>query len=138
MLKSLLLIEQTLKYVRLESIYRSNGLISNLLIFAAEDQARPIAIAIPAQAALLSFAQENGFPTDNFEKLVYNERIKSLVLKELQETGRKADLAHFEIIEGLVLTDTEWTPQNVGLAFLNTRVDYADNKCRGILHPRRS
>lgn len=112
--------------------------MSNLLIFAAEDQARPVAIAIPAQAALISFAQENGFPTDNFEKLVRNERIKSLVLKELQETGLRAGLAHFEIIAGLVLTDEEWTPQNVGLLFPNTGDGYVDNKCRGFLHPRRS
>jgi long-chain acyl-CoA synthetase len=45
--------------------------------------------------------------------LVHNDKIKDLVLKELQNTGRKADLAHFEIIEGVILTDSEWTPQNV-------------------------
>ena len=34
------------------------------------------------------------------------------MLKELQGIGRKGGLAGFEIIEGVVLTDEEWTPQN--------------------------
>lgn len=97
---------------KLESIYRSNSLISNICVYAADDRARPIAIAIPAQPALTSLVQKLDMPAESFEKLVHMSRINSLVLKELQDTGRKAGLAHFEIIEGLVLTDAEWTPQN--------------------------
>jgi hypothetical protein len=36
-----------------------------------------------------------------------------LVLRELQGVGRKAGLAPFEIIEGVVLTDGEWSSMNV-------------------------
>jgi long-chain acyl-CoA synthetase len=35
------------------------------------------------------------------------------VLKELQNMGKKAALAPFEIIDGVVLTDSEWSSQNV-------------------------
>jgi long-chain acyl-CoA synthetase len=34
------------------------------------------------------------------------------VLKDLQTVGRKAGLAPFEIIEGVVLSDAEWSSQN--------------------------
>jgi long-chain acyl-CoA synthetase len=44
---------------------------------------------------------------------MHDEKVKGLLLKDLQGTGRKAGLAGFEIIEGVVLTDSEWTPQNV-------------------------
>ena len=35
------------------------------------------------------------------------------MLKELQIAGRDVGLANFEIIEGVVLTDLEWSVQNV-------------------------
>jgi hypothetical protein len=34
-------------------------------------------------------------------------------LKELQQAGRQGGLSGIEIIEGAVLADEEWTPQNV-------------------------
>jgi long-subunit acyl-CoA synthetase (AMP-forming) len=77
-------------------------------------------------------------PAEALEKLVHSDRINSLVLKELQETGRKAGLAHFEIIEGLVLTDAEWTPQNVGCLHRAMNQQCADKYCRAILHQRRN
>jgi hypothetical protein len=41
--------------------------------------------------------------------------MKNAVLKELQIAGRDAGLANFEIIEGVMLTDLEWSVQNVRL-----------------------
>jgi hypothetical protein len=37
-------------------------------------------------------------------------------LKQLQDAGRKGGLAGFETIEGVVMADEEWTPQNVSHA----------------------
>ena len=39
--------------------------------------------------------------------------MNSVVLKELQGAGRQGGLAGLEIIDGVVLADEEWTPQNV-------------------------
>jgi long-chain acyl-CoA synthetase len=47
------------------------------------------------------------------EDLIHDEKVNSLVLKQLQDTGRKGNLKGIEIIEGVVLADDEWTPQNV-------------------------
>jgi long-chain acyl-CoA synthetase len=38
--------------------------------------------------------------------------MRELVLKDLQGVGKKAGLAPFEIIEGVVLADEEWSSQN--------------------------
>jgi len=43
---------------------------------------------------------------------VHNEKLNSIVLKELQAAGKVGGLRGFEIIEGVVLSDEEWTPQN--------------------------
>lgn len=45
--------------------------------------------------------------------LVHDERIQQEVLKQMQAVGKKAGLANLEIIVGAVLSDEEWTPQNV-------------------------
>jgi hypothetical protein len=75
--------------------------------------------------------------------LIHDEKVKSLLLKELQATGRKAGLAGFEIIEGLVLTDLEWTPQNVSDLFhfgVGGRLEKIEElmRCRDYLPRRRS
>jgi long-subunit acyl-CoA synthetase (AMP-forming) len=45
--------------------------------------------------------------------LVHDKKLNSAVLKQLQDAGRKGGLAGFETVEGVVLADEEWTPQNV-------------------------
>ena len=39
--------------------------------------------------------------------------MKSVVLKEMQAAGKAGGLSGIEIIEGVVLTDEEWTSANV-------------------------
>jgi len=86
---------------------------SNVCVFAAADRAKPIAIVVPTQKALRKLAEDNGILDDGFELLVRSPKVRTLVLRELQATGRKAGLASVEIIDGIVLTDCDWTSQNV-------------------------
>jgi long-chain acyl-CoA synthetase len=48
---------------------------------------------------------------------VHDEKLNDLVLKQLQDVGRKGGLAGIEIIEGVALADEEWTPANVSFCF---------------------
>ncbi|KAH6673357.1 hypothetical protein B0J14DRAFT_666648 [Halenospora varia] len=97
---------------KLESIYRTNNIISNICIYAATDRAKPIAIVFPAFKALQTLADSKSIEHTDLKSLVRNDVIKTLLLKELQTTARKAELASFEVIEGVVLTDFEWTNMN--------------------------
>lgn len=47
------------------------------------------------------------------EQLVHDQKLNSIVLKELIAAGRKGGLAGAELIQGVVMSDEEWTPQNV-------------------------
>ena len=60
--------------------------------------------------------------------LVHDERIQQEVLKQMQVVGRRAGLANIEIIIGVVLSDEEWTPQNVSIAIFVVQ-DYANLCC---------
>lgn len=98
---------------KLESVYRSSPIVGNICVYAAEDQAQPIAIIVPVEAALKKVAEENKISGgETLESLVHNEELKSAVLKQLQNTGRSLGLKGIEIVSGVVLSDEEWTPQN--------------------------
>lgn len=97
---------------KLESVYRSSPIVGNICVFAAQDQDRPIAIIVPIEAALKKVASENDIEGDTIESLVHNERLKSIVLKQLQAAGKAGGLRGIEIISGVVLSDEEWTTQN--------------------------
>ncbi|KAI9704793.1 MAG: long-chain fatty acid-CoA ligase [Candelina mexicana] len=97
---------------KLESIYRSATVVANICVYAAQDKAKPIAIIVPAEPALKKIAQENGVQGNGLEDLVHSEKVQNIILKELQNTGRQGGLQGIEIIEGVVLADEEWNPQN--------------------------
>ncbi|KAM5432770.1 long-chain fatty acid-CoA ligase [Microsporum ferrugineum] len=97
---------------KLESVYRSVPVVANICVYAATDQAKPVAIIVPAEPALIQLAKSNGINGDSIGTLVHDKKLNSIVLKEMQNAGKAAGLRGFEIIEGVVLSDEEWTPQN--------------------------
>ena len=102
--------------LKLESIYRSATVVGNICIFASSEKTRPIAIIVPLEPALKKLASDNNIPGVGLGDLVHNEKIQSMVLKDLQAVGRSGGLAGQEIIAGVVLVDEEWNPQNVSLS----------------------
>jgi len=102
---------------KLESIYRSCPVVDNLCVYAAQDQNKPVAIVVPKEPALKKMAADAGVEGHGLGDLCHNEKVNAAVLKEMQSTGKRGGLAGIEIIEGVVLSDEEWTPQNVFLTF---------------------
>lgn len=98
---------------KLESIYRSSPVVGNICVFAAQDKAKPIAIIVPIEATLQKLASASGVKGESLEEMVHDEKVKKIVLKELQKAGKEGGLAGIEIIDGVVLADEEWTAQNV-------------------------
>ncbi|KAF4552959.1 AMP-binding enzyme-like protein 26 [Elsinoe fawcettii] len=97
---------------KLESIYRSTAVVGNICVHASGDKVKPIAIVFPNEAALQNLAKEQGSSGKTLEELVHDEKINNAVLKAMQDQGKKGGLGGPEIIDGVVLADEEWTPQN--------------------------
>jgi long-chain acyl-CoA synthetase len=125
---------------KLESVYRSAPIVANICVYAAEDRQKPVAIIVPAEPALKKLAAEQGVKGDHLEELVNDKKLNSAVLKQLQQAGQKGGLAGFEIVEGVVLADEEWTPQNVShiLPFTILGIDVLTPESRVSLPLRRS
>ncbi|KAF2002358.1 acetyl-CoA synthetase-like protein [Amniculicola lignicola CBS 123094] len=97
---------------KLESVYRAAPIVANICVYAATDQMKPVAIIVPAEPVLKKIAADIGVSGDHWEVMVHDPKINKAVLKQLQDAGRKGGLASFELIDGVVLADEEWTPAN--------------------------
>jgi long-chain acyl-CoA synthetase len=96
----------------LESLYRAAEIVQNICVYASEQKTKPIAIIVPVEAVLKKKASELNAKGDSLETWIHDPKIQDAVLKDLQAAGRKGGLLGIEIIEGVVLADEEWTPQN--------------------------
>ncbi|KAI1095927.1 acetyl-CoA synthetase-like protein [Rostrohypoxylon terebratum] len=97
---------------KLEAIYRSVHVVANICVYADQSKAKPIAIIVPAEPALKQLAADNGIQGASIEELVHDKKLNGIVLRELQNAGRAGGLSGIEIIEGVALSDEEWTPYN--------------------------
>ena len=98
---------------KLESTYLPCPVVGRICVYAQPDKAKPIAIVVPVESVLQKLASSNGLKEASLEEMVHDKKLNALVLKEVQNTGKQGGLAGIEIIDGIVLADEEWTPENV-------------------------
>lgn len=96
---------------KLESVYRACPLVANICVYADQHKTKPIALIVPVEGPLKKLAAQAGVE-GGLEKLVHDDKVRAAVLRELIAAGRQGGLAGIELIEGVVLTEEEWTPQN--------------------------
>lgn len=103
---------------KLESVYRSNPIVLNLCVYADQTKVKPIAIVLPNDAHFRQFISETGIysqeelKTKDLSHFCEDKRVIKAVQKNLVKTGVAQDLKGIELIQNVVLLDTEWTPQN--------------------------
>ncbi|KWU43352.1 acetyl-CoA synthetase-like protein [Rhodotorula sp. JG-1b] len=96
---------------RLESLYGSCEYVARIMVHADSAANKPMAVIFPHEANLKQLASSLGVSGDLHE-LCHNEEIQEAVLKALNAVGKKSHLKPLETLQTIVLTDTEWTPQN--------------------------
>ena len=100
---------------KVEAVYRGSQLVSNIMVEADGRYSRPIAVIMPNDKVLATKASELGV---NEPRMHSDRKVRRLVLKDLQTTGRRAGLSEMEIVSGVVVTDKEWTPAGVSFPML--------------------
>ena len=99
---------------RLESIYKSCNLVSNICVHANPNAKQPMAIIIPhaehLRQTLASKANvDSGKP---LPELCHDPAVADLFLKELNALGKKNGFKPMELLQAVVLTPDEWTPES--------------------------
>ncbi|CCH46070.1 Long chain fatty acyl-CoA synthetase [Wickerhamomyces ciferrii] len=100
---------------KLESVYRSNTYVANICVYADQDHAKPVGIVVPNENAIRSLALELGLiknENEDIHKALHDSKLTNKVLNALLSTAKSQGLNGIELIQGLVLSDEEWTPQN--------------------------
>lgn len=101
---------------RLETTYKSCNLVHNICVYGNENARQPMAIIIPHEAQLRQFLQAqaiNGVnPSAPLEELCHNEAVRNAVLAACNAAGKKTGFKPLEMLETVVLTPEEWTPES--------------------------
>jgi long-chain acyl-CoA synthetase len=103
---------------RLESIYKSCNLVNNICVHADPNAKQPMALIFPHEPNLRKALEQLGTPATqaaakkDLEGLCQDEEAVALVLKECNNTGKKAGFKSLEWLNAVVLTHEEWTPEN--------------------------
>ncbi|KAK7026440.1 long-chain fatty acid-CoA ligase [Paramarasmius palmivorus] len=99
---------------RLESTYKSCNLVGNICVHASTDAKQPIAIIIPHEAHLRhSLSAAGGIDASrSLGDLCHDPKVVSIVLKECNAVGKKNGFKPMEILQAVILTPDEWTPES--------------------------
>ncbi|KIK91796.1 hypothetical protein PAXRUDRAFT_830531 [Paxillus rubicundulus Ve08.2h10] len=101
---------------RLEATYKSCNLVSNICVHASPDAKQPIAIIIPHEVNLRHVLEAKSLPgidtTAQLAELCHHKAVQALVLKECNAVGKKNGFKPMEILEGVILSAEEWTPES--------------------------
>jgi long-chain acyl-CoA synthetase len=97
----------------LESIYKSVPFVANGAVMADQQHTQPAMIVMAHPVNLPYFAKKNGLSnSEDMEELCKDQKVIDACLKEMNETGKKQGLKGMELLEAIVLTDDEWTPES--------------------------
>lgn len=100
---------------RLETSYKTSHYAANLCVHATADSQKPIVIIFPHEAHLREALAANAnlpAPDTDIHKLCDDPAVQEFYLKDMQATAKKSGFKGIEIVQGVVLTPDEWTPES--------------------------
>lgn len=100
---------------RLETTYKSCNLVHNICVYGNENARQPMAIIIPHEAQLRQYIQAQSISVDtsaSLEQLCHSDAVRSAVLNACNTAGKKSGFKQLEMLETIVLTPDEWTPES--------------------------
>lgn len=72
-----------------------------------------MAVVFPNEKNLRTAAKEHGFAeNEDLRTLCEDDKVKELVLSELNAIGKKSKFKQMELLQTVVLDPEEWTPNN--------------------------
>jgi long-chain acyl-CoA synthetase len=102
-------------------VYKSCNLVGNICVHASVDATQPMAIIIPHEGLLRHELQQqagngngpsNSLAHKSLPDLCRDATVMALVLKQCNAIGKKNGFKQAEILQAVVLTPDEWTPES--------------------------
>jgi long-chain acyl-CoA synthetase len=89
--------------------------VANICVYADAEAKQPIGIIIPHEINLRHALQAKSVAADataQLSDLCGDKAVQDLVLKECNAIGKKNGFKPMEILEAVILTADEWTPES--------------------------
>jgi long-chain acyl-CoA synthetase len=96
---------------RLESVYKSCPLVQTLCVSADAHAAQPLAVICPFEVNLRRALGPAVDASVSFAEICEMRQAREVVLRECHAAARRAGLRNVELLEAVVLTADEWTPE---------------------------
>ncbi|KAK4232605.1 long-chain-fatty-acid--CoA ligase 1 [Podospora fimiseda] len=103
---------------KLEAIYRGAPFVQNVMVHGDSSSPRPIAVVLANDKVLAEKAKELGVEEKNMHS---DKKVRDAVLKSMQAVAKKNGLSGMETVQGVVVVDDEWTPDNVSTCVILAR-----------------
>jgi len=100
---------------RLETTYKTCHYAANLCVHATSESQKPIVILFPHEVHLRELLASNAnlpAPDTDLHKLCEDQSLKEFYLRDLQAIAKKNGFKAIEIVQGVVLSPEEWTPES--------------------------
>ncbi|PWN52643.1 acetyl-CoA synthetase-like protein [Violaceomyces palustris] len=92
---------------KLESVYKSCDLVSNICVHANPNAKQPMAIIFPREDNLRIAAKKAGLQSGELEDMCQDRGIQNLVFKEVNAVGKKAGFKPLETLQTAILVHEE-------------------------------
>ncbi|BEJ12845.1 hypothetical protein CspHIS471_0300190 [Cutaneotrichosporon sp. HIS471] len=97
----------------LESVYKSASFALNGCVVANANHTHPAMVVMAHPVSLPAFAKQHGLGDHgDLEAYCEDPAVVSACLKEMNDIGKKQGLKGMELLEAVVLTADEWTPES--------------------------
>lgn len=99
-------------------MYKSSPLVANICVHGDTNAKQPIAIIIPHEQNLRHALKSSPSPSDvpsaedEIHHICASKVVSKMVLDSCNSAGKKAGFKGMEMLQGVVLTADEWTPEN--------------------------
>ncbi|KIY52242.1 long-chain-fatty-acid-CoA-ligase [Fistulina hepatica ATCC 64428] len=98
---------------RLEGVYKACNLLSNICVHASSGAKQPLAIIIPHESNLRHALESlSTNPDAPLAELCADPRVADIVLKECNALAKKNGFKPMELLQAVILTPDEWTPES--------------------------
>lgn len=95
---------------RLESVYKSCNIVSNLCVVASSDAKQPMAVVFPREDNLRSELEQQGhkdLASQDLSHICHDKVAQKIVLKDLNSVGKQTDFSSMELLQCIVLVPEE-------------------------------
>jgi len=96
----------------LEVIYSKSRFVGQMFVYGDSFTPFLVAIVHPETAFVKHWATEQKITTLEMKDLCENKTLKEAVMEDFKKINKENKLQGFERIEAVILTPTEWTPEN--------------------------